>query len=232
MTITSARTLPTVGRVLLLALLLMLVAGGATSCSPATSNTRSSTALTPSPNPSAASSMPVPPAPAAAPNAVPVGRAGTPRGAVPLRVDLGDPSSVARAVAVTTWTWDARLDNSPQDAARRAAVWMTPAAAALARSVRTSGGGADWLALARRDGWTTATAADDTEPPPPPVDGATARRVFVTLTPHPGGTGMPVQHWTVVVSVQVTTGGVWRASGVSSQPTNGTDGTGGTGGTS
>ena len=153
-----------------------------------------------------------------APNAVPSGRAGVPRGGEVRGVKEDDPDSVAAAVALTTFRYDAALDASPQDAARRAARWMTPAAAARV-SALTAGGGAWWLTLSASHGWTSTTARRDTEPPPAVSDAATARRVFVTVTAHAAnGASLPGQSWVVVVALSRTPDGRWKASQVLSEP--------------
>lgn len=162
--------------------------------------------------------------PSTAPNAVTAGKSGLPRGAVATVVKDTDPSSVAAAVAIASWTWDTRIDHSPQDARRRAAKLMTRSAAAVQDEAVTAGGGADWNALAARDGYTVATSVADSEPPPPDVGGQAARRLFVTVTPHPSTTAMPVEHWTVVVELQRSSGGAWRARSVGAQPTDGAAG--------
>ncbi len=138
-------------------------------------------------------------------NPVGAGRGGTPRGARaapgttaptgPSSVEGGaaaDPSGVAAAASQALFVWDTRLDRSPQDAARRVAVWMTPVLAAR-QDVVTGGGGVAWAQLAAADGYTTASTTPDTEPPPPtPAAGQSAqavRRVFVEVTAHAAGPG-------------------------------------------
>ncbi|GEM_PF-6585424 len=153
-----------------------------------------------------------------APNAVPSGRTGFPRGGEVRGVKDDDPESVAAAVAQTTFRYDTAFDASPQDAARRAARWMTPEAAARV-SALTAGGGAWWLTLSANHGWTSTTVRPDTEPPPPVSNASTARRVFVTVTAHAAnGATLPGQAWVVVVALSQAPDGRWRASQVLSQP--------------
>lgn len=167
------------------------------------------------------------PLPSTPPNAVSRGRAGGPRGGTVGDVDDASPDAVARAVAVTTFVYDTRLDRSAQDASRRAVRWMTPEAASRAEAT-TAGSGAWWSALAADDGWTTATAQPDTEPPPATEGGRTFRRLFVTVTPASSATSPapasplpPVQRWVVVVALShdpsLPTRG-WRATEVLARP--------------
>jgi len=155
-----------------------------------------------------------------APNAVAPGKPGQPRGAQPGPVDVTSPDAVAAAVATAAWTWDTRIDTTPQDGARRAAVWMTPAEAPRGQAALTSGGGNYWTQLAQQDGWTSVTVTPDTEPPPAATGAETARRVFVTVAAHTT-TGSPPsdQHWTVVVALSRGEAGRWLVSQVLMRPT-------------
>ncbi len=200
----------------------LAVTVGCTSCAaadragqtPPAASAPSSTSSTPS------TSFAAPPT--TAPNAAPTGLPGDPRGGVVTGVTTSDPSLVAAAVATTLYTWDVRLDRSPQDAARRATAWMTPAEAARNAAAVTGGGGATWLALAAHDGWTTASASPDTEPPPPVTAGATARRVLVTVTTHTvDGTTLPAQSKVVLVALTHAGNGEWLADRVIVQSTGG-----------
>lgn len=157
-----------------------------------------------------------------APNAAPPGKPGQPRGAHPGPVDVTSSDAVAAAVATAAWTWDTRIDTTPQDGARRAAVWMTPVEAQRSQAPLTSGGGNYWTQLAQQDGWTSVTVTQDTEPPPAPAGGETARRVFVTVAAHTA-TGPPPaeQHWTVVVALTRNEAGRWLASRVLMRPFEG-----------
>lgn len=176
-------------RCLSAAAVLALVTVAATGCSsydaanPAGSTP---TASAPSPAPSSALS------PAAvssasvslgtgAPNVVPVGRPGTPRGGAQ-HPNVHQPGSVAAAVAMTVWSWDTDLDYSPQDAARRAAQWMTAPLAQRTRTARTGGGDSTWQAVAAGHGWTTATASEYA--PLEQYRSQATVALLVTITPH------------------------------------------------
>lgn len=135
----------------------------------------------------------------AAPNQVPMGRAGTPRGGVQ-HPAMSDPAAVARAVAITQATWDTQLDQSPQDAARRAAGWMTPALAHKTRTARTAGGGSWWEQLAAAKGWTTATATEWA-----PTSGkGTQRQVTLLVAIDAHGATLTDQHQLLVLTLTST----------------------------
>lgn len=129
-------------------------------------------------------------------------------------------------MAKALFEWDTRLDRSPQDAARRASAWMTPALAAR-QAVVTGGGGLAWSQLAVVDGYTTAAATLDTEPPPAVATGQTVRRVFVTVmgvtaVAATGASGPAVwrQSWVVLISLTRLPQG-WRVAQLVEQPAGG-----------
>ncbi|WP_052589648.1 hypothetical protein [Luteipulveratus mongoliensis] len=147
------------------------------------------------------------------PPPVPLGRKGTPRGAVKLpAVDLQSPASVCNAYVLTSRTSDTRLDNSRNDAQRRASQWL---AAELRMTIATPIGGspgADWRQLKAHDGYTTATAefVDDEGSLP---SSATERScvLLTTVTRHQANgaaLGPPEQFMITVTVVRET--GVWK----------------------
>ena len=148
-----------------------------------------------------------------APNAVPSGKPGAPRGGVVTGVDSSDPSSVALAAAQTTYRWDTGIDQAPIDAERRGAAWLTPALVAQLQPA-TAGAGAVWNALAAHQGWSSTTAVIDSAPRPPDTASTADRQVNVTETFH-GTSGWTQPAQTHAVLVQLTrTGGSdpWRVS--------------------
>lgn len=98
----------------------------------------------------------------AGPSAIPTGRQGTPRGAIPKpgTVQAGNASAVAHAYAVTSWTYDTRLDTSPNDAGRRGLRWLGPELRAALSSPLPGDGGTTWAALKTADGYSTVTAVE------------------------------------------------------------------------
>lgn len=150
-------------------------------------------------------------------NAVPSGKSGQPRGATALNPAGSDPAAVAAAVVLTQWTWDTAIDNSPQDAWRRARPWLSTAATGRA-DVLTSGGGAQWTDLAAGDGWTTATAKLVPELEIADTEDAAARVYEVTVTPH-SSNGQPLAPFTLTCAVAlVLEEGQWRVEQVVSTP--------------
>ncbi|MDQ2851585.1 MAG: hypothetical protein M3Y49_12795, partial [Actinomycetota bacterium] len=99
-------------------------------------------------SPSSSTSAPV----MTAPNAVPSGKPGAPRGGVVAGVNTADPSAVAVAAAQTTYRWDTRIDQGPIDAERRASTWLAPQLVAQLQPA-TAGAGAAWNTLAAHQGW-------------------------------------------------------------------------------
>lgn len=83
------------------------------------------------------------------------GAAGQPRGLdLDLnQVDTGDALAVAEAFAVAMLTPDARLDRSPSDVTRRAAVLAGEPFASQLAEARASTGGQEWVALGEREGY-------------------------------------------------------------------------------
>lgn len=196
-------------RILVLAVGPLLLLGCSTPAAPASSAT-STPAVVATPTPSAVS-------PSAAATAVPSGRSGQPRGSVTLNPAGSDPAAVAAAVVLTQWTWDTAIDNSPQDAWRRARPWLSKAAASRA-DVLTSGGGAQWTDLAARDGWTTAEVAPLPELEIADTADAAGRVYEVTVTPR-SGSGQQLTPFALTAAVAlVLEDGQWRVDQVVSTP--------------
>lgn len=125
---------------------------------------------------------PLPPA-TARPNEQPgtPGRSGMPRGLAPAAAtpDRGDPTAVAAAFSLMLTTYDARIDNQPADAGRRAAVLATPTLAAELRQPPPGGNpGISWTELADHDGYTRCTATDATEAGAPADSASQATRAI------------------------------------------------------
>lgn len=154
-----------------------------------------------------------------APGAVERGADGIPRGADALVVDDQDPTSVAVKAVVTAWTWDSAIDRAPQDAARRAAPWMTPEAGALAANARTNAASDQWLQVSGEQGWTSATATVIPEDEAPDTAEAAGRLFHLVVTPRDrAGTVLPSWSLTVAVSVLRSADGSWRVGQMVAQP--------------
>lgn len=154
-----------------------------------------------------------------APGAVPVGGSGVPRGADALVVNDKDATSVAHKAVVTAWTWDSAIDHAPQDAARRAARWMTPQEAARAANARTNAASDQWLQVATEQGWTSVVATAIPEAEAPDTANAAGRLFRLVVTPHDrAGTVLPSWSVTVAVSVFRSADGSWRVGQMVAQP--------------
>jgi hypothetical protein len=82
----------------------------------------------------------------------------------PGAVDDSDPTSVSKAWAEMTYSYDTKYDKSPHDAVLRAVRWCSKRKAAAERSYQAaSGPGADWNAWARHRAWTTVTVSVESE---------------------------------------------------------------------
>ncbi len=151
--------------------------------------------------------------PAGAPK-VPPGKAGTPRGLKIGTVDDANPSSVARAWTLTSWTLDTRLDISPNDGTRRALRWATPDLARTLRADLPGDGGPRWQALKKAKGYTTATTTEINAVDagkPTGEDASTTQQVKVTYRSSNGRPLGPAE--TLVLSVRlVKTGAAWRVT--------------------
>ncbi|MER6733786.1 hypothetical protein [Streptomyces puniciscabiei] len=161
------------------------------------------------------------PAPTARPNAtysepppLPRGASGTPKAGLPTHVDDHDATAVGKAIAVTTWTFDTKIDNTPADAQRRTTGWLT---ADYAKTVSTAqpvaAPDASWTAMADHHGYTTVTVrqAHDTAPKDTPTEAY--RQFEVTVTPH-GRDGWkgPAETWVEWIHlVRSGTGDPWKA---------------------
>ncbi|MFH8337767.1 hypothetical protein [Streptomyces sp. AM6-12] len=161
------------------------------------------------------------PAPTARPNAtysepppLPRGVKGTPEAGLTTHVDENDATSVAKAIAVTTWTFDTRIDTTQVDAQRRTARWLTPGyARSIENAQPVAAPDASWTAMAEHHGYTTATArqAHDTAPQDTPTEAY--RQFEVTVTPH-GRDGWkgPAETWVEWIHlVRTRTGEPWKA---------------------
>lgn len=148
-----------------------------------------------------------------APNAVPSGKPGVPRGGVVAGVSTADPSSVAMAAAQTTYRWDTHIDTAPVDAERRAAPWLTPALVAQLQPA-TAGAGASWNTLAAHQGWSSTTAVLDSAPRPPDTATTADRQVNVTQAFHgSSGWSAPAQPQAVLMQLtRSSSAGPWRVS--------------------
>ncbi len=160
-------------------------------------------------SPSSSTSAPV----MTAPNAVPSGKPGAPRGGVVAGVNTADPSAVAVAAAQTTYRWDTRIDQAPIDAERRASTWLAPQLVAQLQPA-TAGAGAAWNTLAAHQGWSSTTAVVDSAPRPPDTATTADRQVNVTQTFHgSGGWTAPAQTHAVLEQLTRAGGsGPWRVS--------------------
>ena len=104
----------------------------------------------------------------------------------PVSVDRADPDAVTRAFTTLVWSFDARTDRGPLAAQTRAAQLASPAYAAVLRSGSGSGGAA-WLTLTKRHGWTTATAEVSTAGPDAPDSATMAyREAIVSIVAQDG----------------------------------------------
>lgn len=115
---------------------------------------------------------------------------GLPRGMSPTqrRVDRHSADAVAQAFVVRLELWDSELDRRPNDAARRAAAYVTPRLRARMLSGEPDGPpGQRWTGLVRHHGWTTVTTELGGLGENPPTTVGTAVRA---VTP------VPVDHGT------------------------------------
>ncbi len=166
--------------------------------------------------PPAISATPVPKDSGAEP--VPAGTPGQPRGGNPSWPDnANDLDAVTDAVLVTLSRWDTRIDNSRNDAARRALPYLGGQYAKAVREPTSGGGGADWLDLVKHDGYTTATVERaNQDGAPADTDKAASRVRIVTVTPHGanGWTGTVTTSTYFVTLGRSVTGSPWQVIGV------------------
>lgn len=141
-----------------------------------------------------------------------------PRGADPAAGPAAkDPTAVAAVVVDALWTWDTAIDNSPQDAWRRARPWLS-VKAQVGADAQTSGWGAQWTDLAQARGWTSATAVAIPETEIPDTRTAAGRVFKVTVTPH-SGSGASLTPFVLTCAVAlVLEEGHWRVDQVVSSP--------------
>lgn len=161
--------LPPVRRTAAAALLLAATAGCA-------STPHQSVQTPPDPSASAVPTGPV---------ALPSGAAGTPKAGLPTQVNDHDPAAVASAAISADWTFDTTLDNSPADAQRRSAPWLTPAyAAQISQAQQLADPGADWTAMAAHHGYTTVHLVQAHDDPTPDTPTSAWREYTIAVTEH------------------------------------------------
>lgn len=135
------------------------------------------------------------PSPSTAPTQVPspslpAGKDGVARGQIdPATVDRANPDAVATAFAATLVAVDTKIDNRPNDAAKRAATYATAdLSAAMTASAPISNPGAEWTTLQSHQGWTRVNTSAPTTPPGVISDPATETWRTVTTVATPTGT--------------------------------------------
>lgn len=123
-----------------------------------------------------------------APTPAEPGRSGTPRGLTVkiARLHRPDGNAVASAFGTLLGTYDAKIDNSVSDAARRAAALATPGLAAQLRKQR-SGPSTNWNQLVQHHAYTTVTVRLGGGGPTP-ADKITSGVRMVTINVQPHGT--------------------------------------------
>lgn len=138
---------------------------------------------------------------------LPPGKAGVPRGqnTPDKRVKRRNADAVARAFAERLVTVDTRLDNRPNDASRRAAVFATPKLAkSLTRGAPIGGVGQDFLILQQHNGWTTVTSTLGGLGQPPPDTTTTAIRAVTTTTIGTNDSGWKGEPQTLTWGLELT----------------------------
>lgn len=150
------------------------------------------------------------------PTTAPATAKGTPRGPLPEpdRVDQSNAAAVAVAYVRTAETIDTRIDNSRNDAQRRAARWLTAdLAQELAKGLP---GGAGWAELEKKSAWTKAEVTDVTPSGGDPTAGLTSDRVLqVEVTTYGRGRkaiGAAVTTTTAVTLQRASESKPWRVS--------------------
>ena len=158
--------------------------------------------------------------PVAQPQALPGPSSPSPvRVSVPQRaaVSYQNPTAVAEAAVITSWTMTTGSDTSQYQAELRAAPFLTPAyLAALKASPPVAAPGAQWTLWASRDAQTTVSAVPEAAGQPADT-GTTADRQFgITVTPHGdnGWTGAPVTATVFVTLARAGPGQPWLVSGI------------------
>jgi hypothetical protein len=153
------------------------------------------------------------------PQNIPAGKTGQPRGGVieASTVNNTNADAVATAAVETMYRYDTRLDNTPMDATRRARPWLTSDYAVAVAKPMPGDGGADWITLAKHDGYTITSvkdAHDDGAPPDDPTHAS--RQRVVTVIPHgsAGWTSPPTVVTVFVTLVRPTSSAPWQISGV------------------
>lgn len=146
------------------------------------------------------------------------GPKGTPRGGIPDKVDNDDPESVAAAAAETNYTLDTKIDKTPADGIRRAKRWLTPDYAEAVSEPRPSTGGADWIALAEQDGYTTVTsiASDERRGGQRISDRERVLTRIVTITSHTAGGAVTdtTDRGVSITVTRATSKAPWRVSAI------------------
>ncbi|MFL4496491.1 hypothetical protein ACJ6WD_35415 [Streptomyces sp. VTCC 41912] len=186
----------------------VLVAAAAAGCGSQDDNT-------PTPAPSHSSPAPTarPTATYSPPQAMPSGKAGTPKG-LPTTVNEEDATAVAHALAVTAFTYDTALDRTPADAQRRAGRWLTPAYAKTALAQPVAPPGASWNQMAAHHGYTAVTArqAHDTAPASTQTSAYRQFEVTVQFRGRDGWKGDADEHWVTWIHLaRSTASSPWKA---------------------
>lgn len=155
------------------------------------------------------------------PDDVPTGQDGTPRGGSidPDTIETRDADQVATAFAATSYRYDALIDNSPADASRRAARFMTDELADSVTEPRPGGGGQQWIELAEHDGYsTTEVTAVEEAGAPPDSETEAFRQRHVAVTMH--GTDdwtRQEQHSLFIHLVRSGPGALWQVDNLTNQ---------------
>lgn len=162
------------------------------------------------------------PSPAAAPKQVPspslpAGQDGMARGQIdPATVDRANPAAVATAFAATLVAVDTKIDNRPNDAAKRAATYATAdLSTAMTASAPISAPGAEWTTLQSHQGWTRVTTSSPAAPPAhadTPTEAWRAVTTVVTPTGADGWVGSATKlTWTAKLT-RTSPSGPWKVA--------------------
>lgn len=165
--------------------------------------------------------------PAASPPSVPVrevpspslpaGQKGIARGQIdPTNVDRMNPDAVASAFAATLAAVDTKIDNRPNDAAARAATYVTDdLSAAMTASAPISNPGAAWTTLHSHQGWTRVTTGKPTTLAARRDTSAEVWRTVTTVATPTSSDGWSGSHVELTWTLQLTRtspSGPWRVA--------------------